>query len=477
MDTLTLFSVMGLLSGVVAAAFGAWLLTQPDRPRGAFAFGLFAAAWGAQVVGSNAEILSGHAPGRAMEAIEHALLMLLAPLLVAFLVTTGEGAIPARRRALVLAPFGVAAAGTVLFLARRDWFIQDTTTLDATAYPSNFGPAALLLGAGPFYAALAALSLVALRRMDATRSPLAARQWVLLAAAALVHLGYAVPFYGLRFASAFPEYLAARGAFETTVHAAIFILSAVAIATAAARVRRARRLGRAHRRLLAAAVIVPVGLGVLSTVPLAFGAGAVGLFGLTRIVFVATIALAIFRHRLFDVAASRSVAPLAACAIASGFAIVLAFEQVLAIAGTSSAKSPALAAASGALFVASVAAPVLPGFREASRGTVAAVFGSRDLPTAQRLELYGSAVEATLAARGRADGHDPELAALRKDLGLDAADHDRVAVFALARRASSGPAPTRAGLVHGPAASPGIAAPARDSTLDATAEWDADGAR
>ncbi len=424
--TVGYYSLMGIVSGALVFALGSWLLARRRTGGSARAFGVFAAAWGLQIILSNLIYLPGVGSHVALETARHFLLLILPGILLVYVALSAPDAERRRRTTECAVAFGVGAIGAIAFLARPDLVVHGEDALSGTGFPSNLGILSLAFAAGPLYFAMALALRAFTERLLIARSVLDSRQLTLVVAGFTVYMGYAVTFNASRFLGVLPMYVKTRGWAETIVHAIIFAASIGALAVVAARLGGATRaLLPSSRALLRRAFWISEGFGVATGVLGALGADVIGAVGLARCVLVGCVGFAAARHRLFDSKASASALPRVFVGGAVGLALVILAGQAIAIVNEATVRTPGFAGASAALLTISLILPILP-FRSRFVPAAWAHWEPMREPLAARLEIYRAAMVG-VAQRGMdPEAGNPGLAALRAELGLDRDDHARV---------------------------------------------------
>ncbi len=424
-------AVLGIGSGVVLVAFGAWLLASRAPAVAGATFGAFVASGGALVASSNAIPLVDAPLAARLFAASELISVGHAAFLVAFLVVQSPDVPRARRTRALLVVAAAATVGLALLLVIPPSGDPTPEELRGQPLPGRYRAVNLIVAALPLYAAYGIAIVVLLRRLRTSASPLESRQTVALVGALMLYAGFAVPWFGLRFAATVPAYLASQGAVETVSHGSVYVAGALAIAAAGASLRELKgRLPRGYVRFLLGCYWAPLGVGVASGLAAALGARVVGTLGVWRVLSVLLLAFAVVRHRLFDLTPRGRAVLLAGLGVAVGTSLLLVVEQVgVLLFRASMATSPVVAAAGVGVFVLSGLLPQVPSFRTIVRRATGGLLDAGPETRPQRLSLY----HAGLLDRRRRGlpiaAGDPDVARLRAALGLDDCDHGAVALF------------------------------------------------
>jgi hypothetical protein len=393
-----------------------------SRPRGAYAFGLFALTWATQIVlGSIAGATSDVGTGRVAYALLFAMSLPTTYFLAEFAGSQSPPGWRATLPRLLAGGFGLAAVA--VFFAAPALIFQGVSEADGLVYP-NWGPLHAPFVLVPQFAAFG-VALIYLYD-QARRSP--TLRTSRNAAVLLVGLGIYVSYASLNNLTVFLLSLlefggTSRDILLTLTFAALSLLT-LHLVVASWRTRRMART-QAERTLLTLLMLsfaVPASWGAIE------GLLAMGPFpmlntvGLWRLAGVAVIAYGLARWRLYDLPQrTRKVA-----ANAGG--------------ATLAAAGGAAAYGAGTLVAASAAVPVLAGF---------AVFGAALFPSlnfvrrfatkavseaehdqqmyGQRIDTYRAALESSIA-RGTVEEDAEFLAALRERFGITEAE-ERVVLY------------------------------------------------
>ena len=414
-------SVWGIASALAVSGLGlATLLGGRSRPRGAVAFGLFCIAWGAQIAVANVAFLLQRQPvAETLFLLSTVLLLPLPYFLVEFAASQTAARGSAGWLVARLAAAGVAlTAGLLLIVAPGAVF--GVTDLNGYLYPTRSALQVALVSL-PVFGAFT-LALVALHRAYRTAAtPRLARRAAVLFGGLAVYVGYTatnnLAYYASLWGSVYDD------VFSNLAYTLTFAGLTLACAWMATQlVHEARRAASPEDAripaLLAAALLVPMLLGLveawvtLTFVPL------LETVGLWRLVGVAILAYGLARWRIFDL-------PQRARALAStaGGATAAAAGGVAAYGAAQVATTGSVVPATAGLVV--LGALLLPSVRMARRFFGAEPRGTRqEVETAlygQRIDAYRAALEASLA-RDTLDEDREFLAALRERFGITDAE-------------------------------------------------------
>lgn len=392
----------------VMALGGASLAGRRTRPRGAFAFGLFAIVWGAQILLANlGTVVLDAAMARRFLLLSLAFLV-PAPYFLAELASDQDplprDALPWRAARVTAAGFGVAAAAALVLAPDR--IILGFSDVGYAQY-ARWGVLRTVLVDLPFTAAFG-LALVAFQRAKrASPTPRTKRRAGILLAGLGLYLAFNVgnnlPF----FLSDLPDALEAETVAFTVLYLA---LAALVLRVGLAELRNARRAAtpaEARRdRRVAAAMLLPFAWGLaegwfaLAYVPTLYTVG------VWRLAGMGVIAYGFARWRVFDLPErTRRGVAVGAGATAAGLGGATVY------------------AGAGAL-LSGVLAPPLLGLAAAAASLPASVRASRRLlgpgPDARRdervyekrVDSYRAAVESAMA-RGLDDEDESFLEGLR----------------------------------------------------------------
>lgn len=414
------FLLWSLLSALAVASLGLISVSGGKaRPRGAWAFGLFATTWGIQIIlGAVASTLTSTLAAQTAYTAFVAFTIPLPYFLIEFAASQSQHPRRITWTVTRLVAGGIAGAVALTFAVAPGLVFQGITDSEFGLEPI-WGPlysTAIIL---PYLTAFAIVLWTLSRAHRAAATPRVADRIATL----LAGLGLFVSFAA---ANNLVYYIQAARDFGLTLTYAFFILT-TAIATALSLTlgihywRSARYHSDTRERLVALALLVPAGWGVieafLSLGPFPY----LNTVGLWRLGGVAVIAYGLARWRVYDLPqrATRAAATVA------GTGAALATGAGVYGAGTLASTGTALPIAAGLLVL---GASLIPSVNFARR-----LFGvdrgqeRRDLEQAlygQRIDSYRAALEASLARGTLAEDH-VFLAALRERFRVTP-DEDRL---------------------------------------------------
>jgi hypothetical protein len=411
----------GLASAVALVLLGALTMRGgAARVRGAFAFGLFALVWGAQIGVGNAFTLalstvSGATDVTSLNWIPLVFLALHLPLPYLLLEFAVSQVSSRRVRWQVVrwlaAALGMANALVLLFAP--ELLFQGIQLSEFGAVPV-YGPLFPLIVIAPQYVAFALALIVLNSSRKQSPTPRTADRAAILVAGLGVYFSFAVANNAAFYSSYLTRYPLQNGETFAVLFA---ILSIVVVWIGWQNARLSVGSVRWHERrrdlAVAAALLLPLLIGGFEGVYTALFQQTFESVGLWRLLGVGIIAYGLARWRLFDLP-QRAAKTAATAAGASGSLVTGVATYGLATLVTTSALVPAF------LGLAVVGASFIPGIRMARK-----LFSrftnedgaSDDVVYGQRVEAYRAALEASLA-RGNPEEDAEFLGALRERFGI-----------------------------------------------------------
>lgn len=410
---LPLDGLVAIVSGVPLVVLGGLLLHLRPRSSDQAAFGLFAVAWGLQIVAANVgSVLLANAPiVRVALLIDYGLLVVVTVLLVRFAIHV----LPPSWRGVVLTAFAVPAllASATMALSPAS-VLADVAVVPGTEVQITLGPAATPLFIVPFFAAFyAALGILAWdhRRSEPGTDRRRARALVIALA---LFVSYA-SVQNLAFFLGVDPTTTVAGPGGATTLVALFGVGVALVAgivtwlIASPPRPEGRDLGLVAAFALPAATAAAEATGLIP----------VSTLGLWRIAAVVVLAYTLARHRLFDLdLRAKRVAGLGAAALGLGLGVLGA---VLLLVAGRSGQQAVLPVAIGA-----GAAGVSWGSRDRIGDRLFP--GVRDEPAYRRqrkLDVYRGRLEE--AARRGQTLDAPALNRERRRLGISEREHEVMA--------------------------------------------------
>lgn len=413
-------AIFGLASAVGVAALGVLsLFGGRSRPRGAFAFGVFALLWGIQIaLASVTGLITDLALFRLVILVVLACLIALPYFFVEF-VTAWLPTNLAWARAWRFVAGGVALVNAMIFVFAPEMLIAGIVPGATGRWVPDWGSLHVVLVTAPFFLNFA-LGLPALAWARAlSPTPRTASRIAILLAGLGVYVGFAAGsnlwYYG-RDALLFGEP-------DLVLFATVFLVLALSTMAVAwqllrqARASRVRAEARAHA-LIALALLAPMAAGAIEA---AMGLVRFETTGIWRLAGVGILAYGIARWRTYDLPQRAREA----AATATGASTALATGAAAYGAGTLAGSSVAIPLTAGLLVLGAALIPAVSFARrlfgvsrpDARRDLEQAMYG-------QRIDAYRAALEASLA-RATFDEDQEFLAALRERFGITP-DEDRV---------------------------------------------------
>ncbi|HLE96883.1 MAG TPA: serine/threonine-protein kinase [Candidatus Thermoplasmatota archaeon] len=406
-------AALAIGSAVAVATIGIVSLRgDRSRPRGAFPFGLFAIAWGIQVV-------LGNLAGTVIDDLGAATFLLLgfvtffalsSYFLIEFAATQAAWS-PAVSR-LVRGAYAAAALATAGIIGvDRGLIFEGWSTFEGQLF-AQWGPLYVPLIVAPHFGAFGLALATLWRSYRAAPTPRIAERSGVLLAGLSAYVAFAAGYYLLLYGAALGD----PGA--GTMMAVFAALSLFVAFLASSTMRYSTRTGATHERFLTLALLVPFVWGIIEGTAVTWAGVSFYSVGLWRLAGVAVIAYGLARWRIWDLPQR-----LERGLVSAGGAVTAAAGGAATYGAVQLASSGPVIPAVAAIAVAGLS--FLPGLRLVERLVRR---GPRAGPEEVEAELYGQRVEAYRAAleaslaRGTLEEDADFLAALRERFRISPAE-------------------------------------------------------